>query len=131
MLSPPVLEDLARALTRVDVSPGETLTREGEPGHDYFLVAEGELEVSIGGSYVRALGPAAGFGEIALLRDGLRTATVTATSEATLYSLARAPFLEAVTGSSHAHRAARELVSERLSLPNPPGSDSPPGLIDV
>ncbi len=131
MLSAPVLEDLARALARVDVSPGETITREGEPGDDYFLVAEGELEVSIGGSHVRALGPGDGFGEIALLRDGLRTATVTATSEATLYSLERAPFLEAVTGSSQAHRAARELVSERLALPDPPGSESPSGLIDV
>jgi Cyclic nucleotide-binding domain/Major Facilitator Superfamily len=131
MLGAPVLEDLARALSRLHVSPGETVTREGEPGDDYFLIAEGELEVSIGGSPVRALGPGDGFGEIALLRDGLRTATVTAISEATLYSLERAPFLEAVTGSSHAHRAARELVSARLALPDPPGSGSPSGLIDV
>jgi hypothetical protein len=131
MLGAPVLEDLARALSRLHVSPGETVTREGEPGDDYFLIAGGELEVSIGGSPVRALGPGDGFGEIALLRDGLRTATVTATSGATLYSLERAPFLEAVTGSSHAHRAARELVSARLALPDPPGSGSPSGLIDV
>ncbi len=41
MLSAPVLEDLARALTRFSVSPGDTVTREGGPGHDYFLVAEG------------------------------------------------------------------------------------------
>ena len=131
MLGAPVLEDLARALSRLHVSPGETVTREREPGDDYFLIAGGELEVSIGGSPVRALGPGDGFGEIALLRDGLRTATVTATSGATLYSLERAPFLEAVTGSSHAHRAARELVSARLALPDPPGSGSPSGLIDV
>ncbi len=131
MLSAPVLEDLARAMTRFDASPGDTITREREPGDDYFLVAEGQLEVSIGGSHVQALGPGDGFGEIALLRDGLRTATVTATSAATLYSLERAPFLEAVTGSGQAHRAAHELVSERLALPHPPGSESPSGLIDV
>ena len=106
MLPAPVLEGLARALTRRPVSAGEVFVREGEPGHLFYLVADGELEVSIGGEYVRTLGPGDGFGEIALLRDGLRTATVTACEPGVLYALERAPFLEAVTGSRHAHRAA-------------------------
>jgi hypothetical protein len=114
MLGPPVLEDLARALARVEAPAGETIVREGCDGDRFFLVAKGELDVSVRGSYVRTLGPADGFGEIALLRDGVRTATVTTSSPVTLYALARAPFLEAVTGSRHAHRAAHELVAERL-----------------
>jgi MFS family permease len=115
MLNAPVLEDLARALAPLAASAGETIVREGDAGARYFVVAAGQLDVSMGGAYVRTIGPGDGFGEIALLRDGVRTATVTATSEVTLYALERAPFLEAVTGSRQAHRAARELVAERLA----------------
>lgn len=112
MLNAPVLEDLARALARVDVPAGEIVTREGQPGDEYFVVAAGDLEVSIGGAYVTTLGPGDGFGEIALLHEGVRTATVAATSKVRLYALPRAPFLEAVTGSRLAHRGARDLVAE-------------------
>jgi CRP-like cAMP-binding protein len=49
----------------------------------------------------------------------VRTATVACRSEATLYALQRAPFLEAVTGSRQAYRAARELVAERLAAVAP------------
>jgi CRP-like cAMP-binding protein len=66
---------------------------------------------------VRTLGPGDGFGEIALLHEGVRTATVAATSQVTLYALGRPSFLEAVTGSRQAHRAARQLVAERLATP--------------
>ena len=93
------------------------IAREGQHGDEYFVVAAGTLEVSIGGVHVRALGPGDGFGEIALLHEGVRTATVAATSPVTLYALERAAFLEAVTGSRQAHRAARELVAERLAAP--------------
>jgi hypothetical protein len=117
MLNPPVLEDLARAMDRVEAPAGEVIAREGQPGDEYFVVAGGELEVSIGGAHAGTLGPGDGFGEIALLHQGVRTATVACTSEVTLYALARAPFLEAVTGSRQAHRAARELVAERLAAP--------------
>jgi MFS family permease len=112
MLSAPVLEDLARALALIEAPVGETIIREGEPGSRYFVVVTGRLDVSIGGAHVRTIGPGDGFGEIALLRDGVRTATVTPTSDAALYALERAPFLEAVTGSRQAHRAAREFVAE-------------------
>jgi hypothetical protein len=114
MLPAPVLEGLARALIRRPVPAGEVFVREGEIGQRFYLVADGELEVSIEGAYVRTLGPGDGFGEIALLRDGVRTATITARGRATLYALERAPFLEAVTGSPHAHTAAEQLVASRL-----------------
>ena len=115
MLNAPVLEDLARALTHVRAPMGETIAQEGRPGDEYFVVVTGELEVSIDGARVGTLGPGDGFGEIALLHEGLRTATVTATTPVTLYALGRASFLEAVTGSRQAHRAARDLVAERLA----------------
>jgi hypothetical protein len=115
MLNAPVLEDLARALAPVAAPAGEIIVREGEPGDRYFVVAAGHLDVSMEGAYVRTIGPGDGFGEIALLHEGVRTATVTATAEVSLYALERAPFLEAVTGSRQAHSAARELVAERLA----------------
>ncbi|MGH2895419.1 MAG: cyclic nucleotide-binding domain-containing protein, partial [Solirubrobacteraceae bacterium] len=103
MLNAPVLEDLARALARVEAPAGETIAVQGEPGDQYFVVAAGELDVAVDGAYVGTLGPGDGFGEIALLHQGVRTATVAARSAVTLYALQRAPFLEAVTGSRQAH----------------------------
>jgi CRP-like cAMP-binding protein len=69
------------------------------------------------GAHVGTITAGDGFGELALLHDGVRMATVTATSEVTLYALERASFLEAVTGSRQAQRAARELMAERLPTP--------------
>ncbi|HTU97094.1 MAG TPA: cyclic nucleotide-binding domain-containing protein [Solirubrobacteraceae bacterium] len=117
MLNAPVLEDLARSLTPVPAPPGQIIAEEGRPGDEYFVVAAGELDVSIAGARVQHLVPGDGFGEIALLHEGVRTATVTATTDVTLFALPRAAFLEAVTGSGQAHRAARELVAERLAMP--------------
>jgi CRP-like cAMP-binding protein len=56
-----------------------------------------------------------GFGEIALLNDTPRTATVTASSDASLYTLGREQFLTAITGMADVHGAARTMASERLS----------------
>jgi MFS family permease len=115
MLAAPVLEDLARALTPVAVAPSETVVREGERGTLFYLVADGELDVTVGDRHLRTIDPGDGFGEIALLRDGIRTATVTARGSARLYALEREPFLEAVTGSPHAHRVAQERVADQLA----------------
>jgi hypothetical protein len=115
MLAAPVLEDLARALVREDTRDGDVIVRKGEAGDRFYLLAEGELDVSIGGVHVRTLTAGDGFGEIALLRDGVRTATVVARGPATLYALERAPFLEAVTGSYQARQAAEKIVADRLA----------------
>ena len=115
MLAAPVLEDLARALTTRAVAAGEQVVREGDPGRLFYLVDSGELDVAVGGRKMRTIGPGAGFGEIALLRDGVRTATVTARGPGRLFALEREPFLEAVTGSPQAQRVAEDLVVERLA----------------
>jgi hypothetical protein len=112
MLAPPVLEGLARALIARSVTPGEVVVREGDAGNHYYLVGDGDLAVSLGGREVGRLGPGDGFGELALLDGGIRKATVAARGSATIYALAREPFLEAVTRSHHARQAAERLVGE-------------------
>jgi MFS family permease len=117
LLPLPVLEDLARALVSQQVAPGEVVVREGEPGERFYLIADGTFEVTVAGGRLTTVGAGDGFGEIALLRDGIRTATVTALGPGLLYSLDRTPFLEAVTGSPQAHRAAEEIVVGHLTSP--------------
>jgi hypothetical protein len=114
-LGPAELESLARELRRVEAAPGEELVREGEPGDLFYVVADGELEVSVQQRAVRALGRGEWFGEIALLRSVPRTATVTARTEARLYALARESFLAAVAAHPGTAIEAERAVGERLA----------------
>lgn len=100
------LEDVARSAAERGVSAGVQLTIEGEPGDEYFVVSDGEFDVTIAGETVRTIGRGGGFGEIALLGDVARTATVTATVDSTVLSIHRAPFLVAVTGHDSSRQAA-------------------------
>ena len=63
-----------------DVSPGMKLTGEGASGYSFYVLRDGAATVTIDGIEVRTLGPGDFFGELALLGDGRRTATVTTTS---------------------------------------------------
>jgi MFS family permease len=99
-LPPARLEAAARALAPVAVEEGQAVVREGDPADRFYLVDSGRLRVTqtTDGAEVelRELGPGAVFGEIGLLRDVPRTATVTATSPGVLYALDAAGFAELV-----------------------------------
>lgn len=112
-LPAPALETLGRALEPVEAEAGTVLMREGEAGDRYYAIAEGELDVARNGVHVATLGRGEGVGEIALLEDVPRTATVTVTQPARLYALTKEPFVLALTGHPPAHRAARGVVQER------------------
>jgi hypothetical protein len=114
-LPAPELEGLARALRPVTVAAGTAVISEGDQGDCFYAIASGELRVSKGGREVSLLGRGDGFGEIALIEDVPRTATVTAVTDAELYSLEKAPFVLALTGHTPAATAAGELVTQRLS----------------
>ena len=114
-LSGPVLERLAGAIERRPVATGATVIREGESGDRFYVVERGTLEVTVGGRAVRRLGPGDGFGEIALVRDVPRTATVTALEEASLVEIGRGPFVEALGGQARSRTIAAGLVDERLA----------------
>ncbi len=113
-LPPPVLEGVARALEHVEVPAGTVIIRMGDEGDRFYAIAEGEVEVTRGSEALARLGRGAGFGEIALLVDVPRTATVTALTHVRLYALEKEPFLTVVTGHAPAAQAAHALVSERL-----------------
>ncbi len=112
LIRPPGLETLAASLIHVAVSSGDVVIRQGEPGDRFYLIESGTTVVTIDGVEVRRLGAGEGFGEIALLRDRPRSATVTATSPLTLWALGREPFVLAVTGHAPASRAADELITK-------------------
>jgi MFS family permease len=108
------LEQLADSLQPVRVSAGQEVVRQGESGDRFYLVEEGTLEVTVDGRRVKELGAGESFGEIALLRDVPRTATVTAGTDAVLYTLDRGPFISAVTGSGPSLSAAEGVIGMRL-----------------
>jgi MFS family permease len=115
-LSPPGLEQVAEALEEVDVAGGEEVVRQGEPGERFYLVADGTLDVYVDGDSVATLQRGESFGEIALLRDVPRTATVKAREAARLYTLERESFLAAVTASGPSLLAAEGVIGTRLGL---------------
>jgi MFS family permease len=115
-------EHMAAALVPVPVAVGEVVIQAGEPGDRFYIVGDGELEVVADGAQAKA-GPGDHFGEIALLRNVLRTATVTASVDSNLYALERDDFLAAVTGHPDARAAGDAVVEERLgSVPSPRSS---------
>ena len=108
------LERLARTAVPVEAAAGGTVVAEGDTGDRYYVVRDGELEVTASGNPLRRLGHGDGFGEIALLRDVPRTASVVACSDARLYALEREHFLDAVNGSPSSREVADTMIDMRL-----------------
>jgi len=115
-LSPPVLEQLAARLTPVHASAGEEIIRLGDHGDRFYVVNGGEVEILVDGEPPRREGEGEYFGEIALLRDVPRTATVRAASDVDLFALDRDDFLPAVTGHAASSQAADAVIGSRLGV---------------
>ena len=113
------LEQLASSLSRRRVLAGEEIFRQGDPGDRFYVIADGEVDVSVDGRRPTTLAPGGYFGEIALLRDVPRTATVTARTDAELYGLERDEFIAAVTGYAPSREAANVVVATRLARLGP------------
>jgi len=115
-LSPPVLEQLAAGLSPVSVSAGEEIIRLGDHGDRFYVVSSGEVEVLVDGRPPKREGEGTYFGEIALLRDVPRTATVRAATDVELYALDRDDFLPAVTGHAGSAQAAEAVIGARMGM---------------
>jgi MFS family permease len=107
------LEQLAHALEEVPASAGEEIVRQGESGDRFYLIKHGGFDVYVDGEPVQSLEAGDSFGEIALLRNVPRTATVRARTEAVLYALDRRHFLAAVTGFGPSLSAAEGIIGMR------------------
>jgi MFS family permease len=107
-------EHLATALVPMSIPAGDVVIRANDPGDFFYIVKDGEFEILAGDAHVTAL---AGdhFGEIALLGDVPRTATVRAVADSRLYALERGDFLAAVTGHSDVRAAGETIAAERLA----------------
>jgi len=117
-LSQPVLERLAFDADLVERPAGEIFAQ-GDPGDRFYVIADGTVAVTVDGVHVRTETRGDAFGEIALLRDTPRTATVTATTPVTLYALGRDAFITAVTGHPASAEAAEALATARLATAGP------------
>lgn len=107
-----VVEHLASRLECNSYDTGAVVMREGDLADSYHVVASGTALVTVAGAPRPALGPGDGFGEIALLRESPRTATITAAGPLTTYSLERDDFLTAIQGRSG---SVESLAALRLS----------------
>jgi len=114
-LAPPALERLSANLSRRLVDAGDWIIRQGETGDRYYVVDEGEAAVYVDDGLVRTQGAGEGFGEIALIRDVPRTASIRARTPMALWTLERDVFLAAVGGHPLSRRSADDLVAERLA----------------
>ena len=113
-LPAPAMERVMADLVRGTADAGEVLIREGDAGDRFYVIVDGEAEVTRDRKHVANLGPGSYVGEIALLRDVPRTATVVATTPLRLLSLEREPFLLAVTGHPRSHAEAQSVAETRM-----------------
>ncbi len=125
-LPAPSLEGVARELVPIEVPKGTVVIKEGDRGDRYYAVADGELTIARGGEFQGTVAHGDGFGEIALIRDVPRQATVTAVSDALLYCLEKELFVETVTGYASASSAARAVITRHIGEAKAPRSDGDP-----
>ena len=116
LLPEQVLDRLARALVRVEVEAGDVVIRQGDEGDRVYVVESGSIEVTRDGRHIATLGPREFVGEIALLHDVRRTATVTALEASVLQALDRKHFIPAVTGQGEFGDAAEAAMTARLAM---------------
>lgn len=109
------LELLARRLEPTAAEAGAEVVRQGDVGEQFFLLVDGVATVTIDGHERRRLGPGDSFGEIALLHDVPRTATVTAVTTLRLERLDRENFLAIVTGTARSNEAAQRHTAALLN----------------
>jgi Na+/melibiose symporter-like transporter len=115
-LPAPSLEGMARELEPVTVTSGTTVITEGERGDRYYAVADGELAITRNDSMVQVVSRGDGFGEIALIRDVPRQASVTAVTDALLYTLSKELFVQTVTGHVATSSRASAVITGHLGV---------------
>ncbi len=118
------LRDLAKVTEDLEVEPGKVLCREGEPASEFFVIVDGEVDVTQDGRHVRELGAGDFFGEIALVEDRPRTATVTAKTPLRFFVLTRRSFETLLDREHSVERKVLRALAKRVSSLDPTLGDS-------
>jgi CRP/FNR family transcriptional regulator, cyclic AMP receptor protein len=106
---------LAKVTEDLEVAQGKVLAREGDIGSEFFVIVDGEVEVTKDGRELRRLGAGDFFGEIALIWDSpRRTATVTAATPLRFFVLTRQSFRSLVDHQPEIERCVLEALEERV-----------------
>lgn len=109
------LEQIAGLADEIDLEQGRTLMREGEIGHEFFVLLEGEAEVKQAGELINTLGAGDFCGEIALISHGPRTATVTTATPTRALVVTERSFHRLVETSPELQMKVLEAAVERLN----------------
>lgn len=122
-LSRKQLAMLTRLTDDLDVPAGTVLCKEGERGREFFVIIEGEAEVTRGGKHLATIGSGEFFGEIALLERVVRTATVTATTPLRFFVVSDSAFSSFVaTDPSIERKLLRTLARRLVSMTGDPST---------
>jgi CRP-like cAMP-binding protein len=113
------IDSLALHVGYAHVPAGREVFHQSDDGDRFCVIRSGEADVIGDGRFIRTMGPADGFGEIALLRDTVRTTTVRARTPLVLHTLERRDFVFAIRGYQSSARAADALVGDRLGTFTP------------
>jgi CRP/FNR family cyclic AMP-dependent transcriptional regulator len=114
------LIEIAKVTEDLEVEAGRVLTREGQSGSEFFVIIEGEVGVTKDGQEIRSLGPGDFFGEIALLEDTPRTATVTAKAPLRFFVLTRQAFRSMLAHQPELERKVLSALEERVRATSEP-----------
>jgi CRP-like cAMP-binding protein len=108
------LRKLTESLKENTFSAGDVIATEGQRGVGFFVIGEGTVEYSIQGKSVGSGGPGAYFGEVALIDDGPRTATVTAATDVTAYGMTSWEFRPLIEENAGIAWALLQMMAKRL-----------------
>jgi CRP/FNR family cyclic AMP-dependent transcriptional regulator len=108
------LLELAKVTEDMEVEEGKVLTREGKSGSEFFVIVDGEVSVTKNGQEIRRLGPGDFFGEIALLEDTPRTATVVAKTPLRFFVLTRQSFRSMLAHQPELEQKVLAALAERV-----------------
>ena len=109
------LAEVATIADELDLPEGRKLIREGERGREFFVLLEGEAEVTRDGARIRMMKPGDFFGEIALVSDAPRTATVTATTPVRVLVVTDRSFRSLLERSPQIQLKVLRALAERLA----------------
>ena len=110
----PALEGAAAALVPATLAAGTTIIHEGDIGDRFYVIETGSVSVDQAGVVIARLGPGQAFGELALIRDIPRTASVVAVTDVRVLALERGAFMLAVTASPRAVTEAARIAARQL-----------------